>query len=126
MESDADKIAVANRWIEAYNAQDMETMNSMLGEDLRIQHHNRGFDDRGREAMLGMLRAGEGFAPDKRFHSIRRQFVSGDRVVTEHVFEATFTMDIPGFAEEGETVKLDLCSIWEIRDGKIVEYDDYG
>jgi ketosteroid isomerase-like protein len=76
--------------------------------------------------MLDILIEFAGLTEHKRFGEPTRQFVSGDYVVTEHPWEATFTTEVPGFAEEGETVKRDLCSIWEIRDGKIVEYDDYG
>jgi steroid delta-isomerase-like uncharacterized protein len=126
VESDAEKIAVADRWIEAYNAQDNGTMESLLGENLRIRHHNRGVDLQGRQAMMDVLEQFEGIAPDKKFHSITRRMVAGDVVISEMTWEATFTVDVPGFAAEGETVKLELCGLWEIRDGQIVQYDDYG
>lgn len=126
MASDAEKIEVAQRWIEAYNAQDNETMGALMAEDLPIQHHNRGVELKGRQAMLDILTQFEAITEGKRFHPPYRQFVAGDYVVTEHSWEATFTTDVPGFAAKDETAHLDLCSIWKIVDGQIVEYDDYG
>jgi limonene-1,2-epoxide hydrolase len=126
VESDADKIAVVSRWVEAYNSLDNETMKSLLGDGLRIRHHNRGVDLQGGEAMIEILENFEGITENKKFGAPTRQFVAGDIVVTEHPWQATFKVDVPGFADAGETAELDLCSIWEIRDGKIVEYDDYG
>jgi len=126
MASDAEKIEVAQRWLDAYNAQDNETMGALMAEDLTIRHHNRGVDLKGREAMLEILTQFEAITEGKRFNPPYRQFVAGDYVVTEHAWEATFTTDVPGFAAKDETAKLDLCSVWRIVDGQIVEYDDYG
>ena len=39
----------------------------------------------------------------------------------------TAAIDVPPFeAKAGDRVELDLACIWTVRDGKLVEYHDYG
>jgi steroid delta-isomerase-like uncharacterized protein len=121
-----DAIAVANRWIAAYNAKDFTTLQGMMARDIHVEHHNRGVVLEGSETMLGIMKQFEGILPDRRFHSIRRQFAAGDQVVTELTWEATPTADIEGFAKKGEKIQLELACIWTIRNGQIADYHDYG
>jgi len=122
----ADPISVANRWIAAYNAKDFDTIRSLCADDIHMEHHNRDVVVNGPDAVIALMDQFDGLVPDRRFHSTRRQFTDGERVVTEQTWEATPTVDIPGFAKEGEIIKLELSCIWTIRDGQIAEYDDYG
>jgi steroid delta-isomerase-like uncharacterized protein len=121
-----DPISVANRWIEAYNAKDFETIKGLMPPDIHMTHHNRGVEVNGPDAVLALMDQFDGLVPDRRFHSTRRQFTDGEHVVTEQTWEATPTADIPGFANKGETIKLELCCVWTLRNGQIAEYDDYG
>jgi ketosteroid isomerase-like protein len=91
-----------------------------------MEHHNREIVVDGPDAVLALMDQFNGLLSARRFHSTRRQFVAGDRAVTEQTWEATAATDIPGFAAEGESIKLELCCVWTVRDGKVVEYDDYG
>ncbi len=122
----ADPISVANRWIEAYNAKDLDTIRSLCADDIHMEHHNRNVVVNGPDAVIALMEQFEGLVPDRRFHSTRRQFTDGERVVTELTWEAIATTDIPGFADEGETIKFELSCIWAVRNGQIAEYDDYG
>jgi hypothetical protein len=122
--TESDPISVANRWIEAYNAKDYETLDSLMGDELDMVHHNRGVELNGPVAALGIMRQFDDLLSTKRFHSTRRQFADG--MVTEQTWEATATTDIPGFVGEGETINLELCCVGTVRDGKDVEYEDYG
>jgi len=124
--TDLDPISVANRWIEAYNAKDYDTLKTLIGEQIHMVHHNRGVDVTGSEAALGLMYGADEALSVKRFHSTRRQFTDGERVVTEHSWEAAATVEIPGIVAAGESVDLELCSVWTVRDGKVVGYDDYG
>jgi hypothetical protein len=47
-------------------------------------------------------------------------------VVTEQSFEVSATVDIPDFVAKDETLNLELCCVWTVRNGQVVEYDDYG
>jgi limonene-1,2-epoxide hydrolase len=126
MSNGQDPISVANRWIEAYNAKDYETLETLMSDELHMVHHNRGVDLRGPEAALGIMRQFDDMLSTKRFHSTRRQFTDGKRVVTEQTWEATATVDIPDFVGKDETIALELCCVWTVEDGRVVEYDDYG
>jgi steroid delta-isomerase-like uncharacterized protein len=117
---------VANRWIAAYNAKDFETLKSLMTDDIHVEHHNRGFVLDGPSAMLEVVTRFAEMVPDRRFHSMRRQFSDGERVVTEVIWEATPIADVKGFAKKGEKIRLDLACIWTIRAGRIAEYHDYG
>ena len=122
----SDAISVANRWIEAYNGKDFDTIRSLCADDIRMEHHNRNVVVTGPDAVLELMGQFDGLVPDRRFHSTRRQFTDGERVVTEQTWEATPTTDIPGFGNQGEVVRLELSCIWTVRNGQIAEYDDYG
>lgn len=122
----SDPIAVANRWIAAYNAKDFTTLRSLMTDDLHVEHHNRGVVLEGADAMLTVMQQFGGMLPDRRFHSVRKQFAAGNTVVTELTWEATPNVDIEGFAKKGETIKLELACIWTLRDGKVADYHDYG
>ena len=122
----ADPIHIANRWIAAYNAKDFDTLSSLMTTDIHVEHHNRGALVDGAENLLAMMRQFSSLLPNRRFHSISRQFASGDTVVTELTWEGTSTADIEGFAKNGETVKLELACLWTLRDGCVADYHDYG
>ena len=122
----ADPISVANSWIAAYNAKDFETIKRLMTDDIHMEHHNRGVVVDGPDAVLALMDQFDGLVPDRRFHSTRRQFTDGERVVTEQTWEATPTTDIPGFADKGVVINLELSCIWTVRNGQIAEYDDYG
>jgi len=121
-----DPINVAKRWIAAYNAKDFTTLRGLMTDDLHVEHHNRGVVINGADAMLEVMQQFGGMVPDRRFHSITRQFAAGDTVVTEMTWEATPNTDIEGFAKKGELIKLELACIWTLRDGRVADYHDYG
>jgi steroid delta-isomerase-like uncharacterized protein len=122
----SDSLAVAKSWIAAYNAKDFATLKTLMADNLHVEHHNRGVCFDGAETMLSTMRQFGELLPDRRFHSIRRQFAAGENVVTEMTWEATASVDIEGFAKKGEVVKLELACVWTVRDGRVCDYHDYG
>jgi ketosteroid isomerase-like protein len=122
----SDAIAVANRWIAAYNACDFDALRSLMTEDFHLEHHNRNSVFRDPAALLEVIKGFAAVAPGRRYHSIRRQLTDGRTVVTELTWEATPNVDVPGFGKRGETTRLDLACIWTVRDGRLCEYHDYG
>jgi ketosteroid isomerase-like protein len=118
---------VANRWIEAYNAQDYDTIRELCDPKIHMEHHNRGFVIDGPDAVVETMNGFGAIAPDKRFAEPRVQHVAGDTVTTRQAFTFTPSVDIDVFgATAGEVFSVDLACIWTVRDGKIVEYHDYG
>ena len=97
-----------------------------MSDDLHMVHHNRAVDLEGPEAAIGIMVQFDGMLSKKLFHSTRRQFTDGTRVVTEQTWEATAIVDIPGFVGKDETIQLELCCVWTVENGQVVEYDDYG
>jgi hypothetical protein len=47
-------------------------------------------------------------------------------VYREQMWGGTLTADIPGFGTAGESISVRLSTVFTVRDGKIVEYYDYG
>lgn len=121
-----DPVAIANRWIAAYNARDFATLRTLMTDDIHIEHHNRGVSLDGPAAMLAVMEQFGALLPDRRFHTVRRQFAAGDTVVTELTWEGTAATDIEGFAKKGEVVRLELACLWTMREGRIAAYHDYG
>jgi predicted ester cyclase len=119
--------AVVDAFIEAYNAKNLEALSSLFAEAVRLVHYGRDIDLTGRADVLGMFeRSAHGAFPDRRFHSRRRRTVEGEHVVIEQVWEATATTDVPNMARAGEAVRMDLCTVFTVSDGRIVAYDEYG
>jgi steroid delta-isomerase-like uncharacterized protein len=119
-------LAVAEDFIAAYNAKDFQTLERVLASDLVMRHHNRDVELIGAESALSTMHSFESAFPDRRFHSIRRRLAVGEHAIVEHTWEATATVDVPGFAAAGEVARMELCTVFTIRNGQIVEYDDYG
>ena len=95
---------IANRWIAAYNARDFDMLANLMSPDIHVEHHNRGALLNGAESMLAVMRQFAELLPDRRFHSLRRQFVAGDTVV-ESDEGFTVTLSNPS---TGLTIGIDV------------------
>lgn len=122
----ASALDLAERFTTAYNAKDLDGLRALLAPDIQMRHHNRGVDIAGADAVIALVESFEGAFPDRRFHSVRRSFELDGRAVVEHTWEANATADVPGFAKEGETARIEICTVLTARNGQIAEYDDYG
>jgi hypothetical protein len=120
-------VTVVEEFLSAYNAQDFDRCAELLADEVRVVHYNRPVDVSGRDAVLGSFRAStQGAFPDRRFLPARRRIVAGADVVVEHAWVATAAMDVPGFGGKGEEVRIELATIFTVRDGRIVLYAEYG
>lgn len=118
---------VVDRFIAAYNAKDVATIAALLGEDIHMVHREANVDIRGRSAVLAMLRrSAEGAFTDRRFHSERRRLIDGPVVAVEQMWGGTAAHDVPGMAAQGERVTMELCTLFTVEDGRIVDYTEYG
>ncbi|MGD9800138.1 MAG: nuclear transport factor 2 family protein [Parvularculaceae bacterium] len=126
MAQQSDPVRVIEQFVAAYNRGDVEGVLAVCDEDIRVVHHNRGFSIAGRRAFADTLNAFKDLVPDKKFSARRAIFRDGDAVIVEHTWGGKATADIPGFGAKGETIALDLCTRYTVRDGLIVEYHDYG
>jgi steroid delta-isomerase-like uncharacterized protein len=123
----ADLASVVNAYVDAYNAGDDEALVALCAEDFELVHHNRGMEISGRDAFAALLGAFKPLFPDKRFIDRRAEHYDGDTAVIAHTWTGTATAAVPGWAENaGDVARLDLCTLFTVRDGLIVEYHDYG
>jgi steroid delta-isomerase-like uncharacterized protein len=122
----ADPAEVAREYIEAYNSGDLDRIAAVLADDIRLVHHNRGVDVRGKQDARGLFETYGKLFPDKKFSNRRSLTATGDRVFVEHTWGGKAAADVPGWAAAGETVSLDLGTFITVRDGQIAEYHDYG
>ncbi|MGH3470071.1 MAG: nuclear transport factor 2 family protein [Thermocrispum sp.] len=121
-----DPATVVDQFVDAYNSGDNDKLLALCHEQIHVIHHNREVTVDGREAF-GELIGNFGAAfPDKHFENRRAKYADGENVLVEHTWAATAAADVPGWAETGEGVKLDLCTRYTVRDGLVVEYHDYG
>jgi ketosteroid isomerase-like protein len=120
--------AVAERFLLAYNERDIDTLDELFGEQIRVVHYGRGVDTQGHDAVVAMFRASlSGAFPDRRFLPARRRLIAGEHVIVEHTWEATAVADSPAYgAKAGEQVTMELVTIITVADGKIVDYTEYG
>ncbi len=123
----ADAAAIADAFVEAYNAGDDAAMLALCAENNEVVHHNRGIEMTGRDAFGELLGGFKGAFPDKRFVDRRAEHSDGDTAVIAHTWTGTAAAPVPGFAENaGDVAKMDLCTIYTVKDGLIVAYHDYG
>lgn len=116
---------VVTRYLDAYNAFDLNTLESLIDEDIELQHHNRGFKTSGRADTIALYRSTPDVIPDRQLGGRRPFVVSGDTVVVQHTLAGTPKVDVP-FGPAGQPFSVDLVTVFRVRDGRVVEYEDYG
>ena len=120
-------LGVVETFLAAYNNKDLDQITRLLADEIHMVHYGRDIDISGADQVLTLLtRSAEGAFPDRRFHSRRRRLVDGDHVIVEQAWSATAEVDVPGYARAGESVAMDLCTIFTVTAGRIVEYVEYG
>jgi len=117
---------VFDAFVEAYNACDFARLGDLISDDVHVVHHNRGVETKSKQELFGLFEAFGAAFPDRRFSNERRRVVDDGTVVVEHTWGGTAAADVPGFAEAGGIVSLDLCTVFTVRHGRLVEYHDYG
>jgi len=120
-------VEAVTQYIDAYNAGDDERLLQVCHDAIFVIHHNRPeFGASSKAALREVLRNSKTALANKRFTDRRALYVIGENVIVEHTCRGTAVADIPGIAKRGDSVALDLCTRFTVRDGLIVEYHDYG
>ncbi|MGK0741306.1 nuclear transport factor 2 family protein [Leucobacter sp. Z1108] len=118
-------LEVANKYLDAYNAFDLDTLIGLMDENIYLIHHNRGFVTEGKEATAALYRGTPDLIPDRQLAERGAVTVDGDRVVVQHVLTGTPKVDLP-FGPVGEPFRIDLATVFTVKNGKVVKYEDYG
>lgn len=119
--------ALAESWRTAYNTLDLVALSEILHPRIALVHHGQGPLTIGRDAVIERLAAAaQGPFPDRRFSEPRRVTISEDTAVVEYDWEAEAVRDVEGLANAGESVTMRICAVVVVREGRIVEYTEYG
>jgi steroid delta-isomerase-like uncharacterized protein len=123
----ASAVAVADAFVDAYNVGDDEAVLALCAEDIEVIHHGRGLAINGRDQLAHMLGVVGMVFPDKRFGNRRAVHLDGETTVITHTWTGTAEAPVPGLAAKaGDVARVDLCTIYTVREGLIVSYHDYG
>jgi steroid delta-isomerase-like uncharacterized protein len=117
---------IIESFISAYNSGEDEKLLSLCTDDIMVTHHNRDVVINGKEAFREILTTFKTIIPTKAFTNRRAFFVDGNNVIVEHTWGGKVLEEVPGFAKKGESLQLDLCTRYSLKDGLISEYHDYG
>ncbi len=125
--SDATIEQLAEQYVDAYNRNDLDALEALLHDDVHFQHHNREVDYRTKETSMDMFRMAAGAFPGKSFSNRLSLRVSGDTAILQHTWTCTPTVDAPNMgATAGVPLATELATFLTFRDGKLVEYHDFG
>lgn len=124
----ADFEACAESIIQAYNDKNFDRLRAAVAPDLKMAHFNRGASFDNANDLIDLMRAfGDSLMPDRRFEPAEGVHVSGNVVVREGYWGGTAQQDLPGFAANGEVLRLRLCSVMRFDDaGILVDWKDHG
>ena len=123
-----DFVQLVDTFLTAYNDKDFAKMGERMVPDIDMAHYNRGAQFNHRDQLLEIFPIfADSLMPDRKFSPALRVTASGNVVVRESDFTGTARGDIPGFASDGEKLKLRLCSVFRFTDdGLIAEWHDHG
>lgn len=113
--SDHDYLALADRFLGAIEAGDIDTVRECYASDARIWHNSDGLEqtvDENLRVLKWMART----LPKRHYRVVRREALS-DGFLQQHVLE--------GELPDGSLWTLDACVIVRAKDGKIVRLDEY-
>lgn len=118
---------VVERWIDAYNALDWDGMQACLDPDLDFAHYNLGFAFPSASELIATLKTfASDYLPDRHLGPALRVTAGGDVVIREQMWTGTLAVDLPGFGGAGDPVEKRLATVFTVRNGRIVQYYDYG
>lgn len=119
-------LSLVEAFYQAYNDVDITALEGLVSDDIHWEHHNR-FTGSGKAGLMESLREWAERVPGRRFGPALRHAQNGELLFVEHQWFAVPAADNDQFGwKAGETVTMDTASVFVVRDGKIVEWSDYG
>jgi len=112
----AELLDLIERYNEAWNAQDVESISRAHHPDVVFENHTAGDRVEGREAVAAHIAKIFANWPDLQFRG-RRMYVGGDFVVSEWTASATHS--------DGRRLEWDGIDVFPFRDGLIARKDVY-
>jgi steroid delta-isomerase-like uncharacterized protein len=114
---------IAKDYLEACNRRDFDHMRGLMHPDYTYTGGD-GREQRGPDAGLAVTRMFTSAFPDARIDIVNMR-ESGDTVLVEFLGRGTHRGDLMGIAPTGRSVSLPICTVFELRDGKIHREREY-
>jgi ketosteroid isomerase-like protein len=119
-------LEVANRYFDAYNTVDTATLEALLADDVHWEHHNR-FKGKGRAELIESIKKIAESTPGRRFTRPTRWAAGDDLIYVEHQWHAVPVTPNEMFGwKAGVPFSMDCASVFVVKNGKIIEWSDYG
>ncbi len=123
-----DKVEIARGFYEAWNARDFDRAAALMHDDGEIVIVGSGERMRGPDGARRFSEMWANGFPDGRVE-ITAILAEGDKVVVELTGRGTHTGALESAAGSipptGKEVRLELCDVYELRDGKVVSLRTY-
>ena len=117
MSNEVENRATIEAFWQAYNEERIDDCVTMYAPDARLRHFSRGMDVTGSDAIRDQVHAALAAVPGRRV-GVVHVVSAGDTVVAETHFEGTI-------AGSGERIEIEMCYVYEFRDGKVVDVREY-
>jgi uncharacterized protein len=113
--SPQDHLALAERFIAALEAGDVETVRGLYAADAKLWHNNDEIEqtvDQNLRVLAWLIRA----LPERRYRIVRREILA-DGFLQQHVLE--------GVLADGQAFAMPACVVVQAKDGRITRLDEY-
>jgi steroid delta-isomerase-like uncharacterized protein len=122
MQTDATRTLI-EELLEAYNAPDLDRAALLYAEDCRYVNRAYGIEVKGRDGQRANMQAFLARFPDRKLRPLRVIADEGGAAV-EAEFVAT-SPGGPGLPPAGQPYGVEMCCVFEIRDGLVATEHDY-
>jgi ketosteroid isomerase-like protein len=117
MAEEANLAVVEAMWL-AWNEKRLSDAADSIAKAAHFRHFSLGIELDGREAILNLMEHSLAALPERK-STVLHAHATDDYVITENHYEGVL-------AETGEPITKDICYIFRLEDGLIVEWREYG
>lgn len=119
--------SLIQRYVDAYNAFDIDGMTALLHEEIEFRNISNGEVEVETKGITEFRELAEQSKDifSERCQTIKQFTTLPNKIEIEIDYEATVAMDLPIGLKAGENLKLEGKSIFEIKDGKLIVIEDY-
>ena len=108
-----------------YNQLDFTAFDAIIAEDVKWEHRNHWMAE-GRAEMIRMMKDFHAKMPVRYFGDIGRSAVNGNLGVVEQKWHVMPVADEPAWGAKKDVLfTMDMCSVFVLEGGKIVEWNDF-
>ena len=116
---------IANRFVERYNALDVEGLLGCYSDDVEFAAHPGGWAVSGKEELRGLAKASAAAFSRREIRPLV-WIVEGAKVCVECRFSAVTAAELADGTPAGATVEKPGCAVFVVRDDRIVRHVEYG